>query len=131
MKIQSPLAATLAICVLFALSSCAAKDIVYPTNDEVLTYQLPFDLTFLRTFEAVEQLNDWMPEDTEKEKGLLNIRNVNYSRFADSDKRQITILVERVDRATTVVRLAPESIHVIGGEQVLEIIKKHLDHEVS
>lgn len=113
---------------LFGCSSIGRQ--LLPLHDEVLLYDLPFDLTYLRTMEALESHPDWELETTDKEKGLIMVRNINYSQFSDADKRRAVFWIKRVSRRETSVRLAPESQHVIGGDKLLELIAKHVSREL-
>ncbi len=113
------------------MSGCAAQEKLVPVHDEVLIYDLPFDLTYLRTLEALERVPDWELELTEKEKGFVTVRNVNFSRFDDADERLVKVLVKRVGRNQTSVRLAPESQRVLGGEKLLAAVSKHMSREIS
>ncbi len=93
-----------------------------PLHDSVLSYDLPMDLAFLRTMEALEKIPDWTLEATEKEKGWIRIRNVNYSRFDDASKRLITVRVTPKGRDKVSIQLSEESQRVLGGDTVLTAI---------
>ncbi|MFA6599851.1 MAG: hypothetical protein WC352_08330 [Candidatus Omnitrophota bacterium] len=125
------LATFLAVCSLTFLpfSGCASRQVV-PVHDQVLTYDLAMDLTYLRAIEAIEQVPDWVPDMTDKEKGQMRARNTNYSRFDDSDQRVVMIQLTRIDRNKTSVRLAPESQRVVGGDILLAAIDRSLSQEV-
>ena len=52
--------------VLLALSGCIHNQVskaVLPAHDDVLVYELPFDLVYLRTLEALENVDNWELED--------------------------------------------------------------------
>lgn len=102
-----------------------------PPNDKVLTYPLPMDLAFLRAMEALEKIPDWELEATEKEKGWIRIRNLNYSRFDDADKRLIMVLLKQEERNKVSIQIAPESQRVLGGDLVLKAIDELLKKEVA
>ncbi len=102
-----------------------------PTHDEVLTYPLPYDLVYLRTLEAIQQNADWDLDWTDKEKGVISIRNMRYSSFADADKRQALLLVKRVNEKETTVQFDSSSQSVVGGDEVLSLIRGQLSREVS
>lgn len=115
---------------LFLLGGCAHSSIL-PVHDEVLVYPLPYDLTFLRTLDAVDAHPDWEPNWTDKEKGILHLQNTRYSSFADADKRSMVLLVRRENLEETSVRLAPESQAVFGGDEVLKLIRAVLSEEAG
>lgn len=113
------------------LTGCAKDKTILPVHDEILTYPLAFDVTYLRTLEALENIPDWELEETEKEKGIIRVRNVAYSRFDDADKRVATFYITRVSRSETTIQLAPGSQQIIGGDKLLEKIKTNLGREVQ
>ena len=115
----------------FGLSACNTVGKVLPPNDEVLVYQPPYDLTYLRTMEALDDNGSWQLEETDKEKGIISVRDTNFSRFDDSDKRVITFQVKRVDRGTTSVSIAPDSQKVYGGSGLLKAIGSALGREIK
>lgn len=114
-----------------SLTGCAANTKVLPQHDEVLQFDLPYDLTYLRAMEAVERVEGWELQATEKEKGLLIVRNINYSSLDDADQRTATFVVKRVAARKTSVELAPYSQRVIGGDDLLERISQYLNREVD
>ena len=101
-----------------------------PLNDEVMTFDLPYDLTFLRTLEALESIYGWELEETEKEQGMIRVRNVNFSRLDDADKRVITFQLERLERNKSSVQIDPESQRTLGGDELLKKIRKYLSREL-
>lgn len=116
---------------LFPLAGCTStRDKLLPAYDDVLVYDLPFDLTYLRTLEALETVKDWELEDTEKEQGIIRLRNTAFSRFDDADLRQATILVSRISRGQTSVQFAPYSQRVVGGDKMLERISEYVSKEI-
>jgi hypothetical protein len=110
--------------------SSIQKSIIYPANDEVLRYTLPYDLTFLRTLEALGSMKGWELDITEKEKGTITVRNVDWSRPDDSDRRLITVLVKRESREVTTVEIAPQSRHILGGGAMLKRIEQYVSKEL-
>lgn len=119
--------------VIFSLSvtGCAADNQVLPTHDEVLTYQVPYDLAFLRTIEALESLPDWELSETEKEKGIIRVNNTNFATFDDADKREATFIVKRVNRKETSIALAPYSQQVIGAKDLFKRISQYVGTEAD
>ena len=110
------------------LSKQAEK--ILPAHDEVLIYALPYDLVYLRTLEALENVDGWELEETEKEKGLIVARNVSFGNLSDADKRLATFYVTRINRNETSVALAKKSVHVLGGDTLLERISEFVSREI-
>jgi len=113
------------------LAGCNTVGEVLPPNDEVLVYKLPYDLTYLRAMEALNSTTDWQLEETDKERGFIRVRDMNYSRLDDSDLRVITFVVKRVDRETTSVAIEPDSQKVFGGKKLLDAIGEALGRETQ
>lgn len=113
------------------LVGCNTVGEVLPPNDQVLIYKLPYDLTYLRTMEALDSQKNWELETTEKETGLISVQDTNYSRLDDSDLRNITFVIKRVDADTTSVSILPKYQKVYGGEQLLKVIGEYLNREVK
>ena len=110
---------------------CNTVGEVLPPNDEVLIYPLPYDLTYLRTMEALDGQGHWQLEETDKEKGTISVRDTNYSRLDDADLRAITFVVKRVDRGTTSVSIDPASQKVFGGAELMKAIGTALAREIK
>ena len=104
---------------------------VLPVHDEVLVYPLPMDLTFLRTMEAMTAHRDWQIDYTDKEKGLIFLRNLRYSSFADADLRTATLVLKRVGPRETSVELDKKSQSVRGGDEILDAVRQYLSREVG
>jgi hypothetical protein len=113
------------------LLGCNTVGKVLPPNDKVLVFDLPYDLTYLRTMEAVDSNGDWQLEETDKEKGLITVRDTNYSRLDDSDLRVITFLVKRMDPGVTSVSIDSKSQKVFGGKKLLDAIGEALGRETK
>ena len=109
---------------------CASQKKIPPAYEEVLVYPLPFDLVYLRTLEALENVQGWELQETEKEKGIIRVRNISYSRLDDSDKRTATILIKRMSRRETAVSLAPYSNQVLGGASLMKSISQYVSREL-
>jgi hypothetical protein len=119
------------ILAVFAMAGCAStKDELLPVHDEVLIYDLPYDLTYLRTLEALENVDGWELEETEKEKGIIRVRNVDFASFEDADIRAATLILKRINRKQTSIALADYSQRVKEGDVLLERISQYLSHEV-
>ncbi len=115
----------------FILFGCKHSPSILPVHDEVLTYPLPLDLVYLRTLDAIQAHPEWELDVTDKEKGIIKLRNMRYSSFADADLRTATLLVKRIGSAETTVQLAPESQAVVGAEEILKLVSEYLSREVS
>jgi len=111
---------------------CNTVGEVLPPNDQVLVYKLPYDLTYLRTMEALDGAGGgWQLDGTDKEQGIIIVRDANYSRLDDADLRVITFLVKRVDPGVTSVSIAPASQKVYGGKKLLEVVGGALGREIK
>ena len=115
----------------FVATGCSLHEEILPNHDEVLIFDLAYDLTYLRTFEALETLDDWEIEGTEKGKGIIWVGNIAYGKFGDADKRLATIYIQRLNRDQTTVQLAPESRRVLGGGMLLERISEFLSKQMD
>jgi hypothetical protein len=124
----------LLIAMIFAATagckSSIQKSIIYPANDEILRYNLPYDLTFLRVLEAMGSMEGWDLEITEKEKGMIAVRNMDWTRPDDSDRRVIKVLVKRESRDITTVEIEPRSRHILGGGAILKRIEQYVSREL-
>ncbi len=124
--------AVLSVLILsLGLVGCNTVGEVLPPNDQVLVYKLPYDLTYLRTLDALDSVGTWELEETDKERGLITVRDTNYSRLDDSDLRTVTFLVKRVDRETTSVSIDPDSQKVYGGQKLLDAVSEALGREIK
>lgn len=123
--------AMLAILVLAPLTGCATfRDEDIPAHTEVLVYNLPYDLTYLKTIEAVESVEGWDLDETEKERGTIRARNTEFTNLADKDKSSATFIVKRLDRGQTSIELAPYSQRVVGGAKLMKRIAEYVGHEL-
>jgi hypothetical protein len=113
------------------LAGCNTVGEVLPPNDEVFVYKLPYDLTYLRTLDVLTAIENWQLEETDKERGFISVRDMNYGRFDDSDLRVITFVIKRVDRETTSVSIDPKSQKVFGGKKLLDTIGEALGREIK
>ena len=95
--------------VAFLLVAGCAPIRDFPKYDQVLVYDKAFDYTFLRTLEAVNMIPGWTIQETDKEKGLIVLRNVQYGSLFDKDKNVARLQVRRLDRKKTSVSLDPSS----------------------
>ena len=108
-----------------------ARSSLLPVHDQVLVYPLPYDLTFLRTIEAIQAHSEWDLDWTDKEKGIISIRNMRYSSFADADRRQAILIVKRLNAHETSVQFDTKSQAVVGGDEILSLIRGQLSSETS
>jgi hypothetical protein len=74
--------------------------------------------------EAIEAHPDWDLDVTLKEQGIIKIRNLRYSSYADADQRGGTLLIKRVGPRQTSVQFDKESWGVVGGDEILKLIKQ-------
>lgn len=103
---------------------------VLPGHSEVLIYNLPYDLTYLRTLEALQTVKDWELRLTEKERGILRVYCQAFKAVDGTDEREITFLIKRINRGQTSIQIAPDDQHVPGGGALLEKVASVLNDEV-
>jgi len=108
-----------------------SRSSVLPAHDEVLVYPLPYDLTFLKVMEAVQEHSEWDLDWTDKESGVISIRNMRYSSFADADQRQALLIVKRLNAKETSVQFDTKSRGIVGGDEILALIRGELSRELS
>lgn len=120
----------MALFISLASFGCSRASIL-PVHDDVLVYPLPFDLAFLRTLEAIQDHKDWDLDWTDKEMGIISIRNMRYSSFADADRRQAFLIVKRLNSKETSVQFDPKTNAVVGGDEILSLIRSQLSREVA
>ena len=108
----------------------AEKALPLPAHNEVLRFPLSYDLTFLRTMEAIESVPDWQIEQTTKEAGVIQARNKNFSRLDDADQRVVIFQIIRLSRHQTSVQIVPESQRVIGAGDLMKQISEYLRREL-
>ena len=107
--------------LLVVLNGCSSlRD--FPAYDQVLTYNRPYDFTFLKTMEALNTFPDWILEETDKNKGLIVLRNINYGNVTDRDKWEARFIVKSLGRNQTSVALEPDSQHSVQGGELLKRI---------
>lgn len=121
---------TLVIAILtLGFAGCNSVGEVLPPNDEVLVYKLPYDLAYLRTMEALDNHGSWQLDQTDKENGILSVKDTNFSRLDDSDRRVVKFLIKRVDRNTTSISIDPDSQKIYGGADLLKSVSATLGRE--
>ncbi len=112
------------------LTGCAHKKPILPVHDEVLVYALPYDLMYLRTLDALQTVPDWDLDTTDKENGLIRVRNVNYKHLTESEKRIVSFLIKRTDDGQSSVEITKDSQQVIGGGDLMKAVARELSQEV-
>ena len=93
-----------------------------PRYDQVLTYNRPYDYTYMKTLEALDTFPNWILEEMEKETGLIVLRNTQYSHLFDRDKEMARFRVRKVGRNRTSIALEPDSYHLREGGEFLNRI---------
>ncbi len=107
------------------LSSCASVK-EYPKFDQVLVYDKPFDFTFLRTLEALNSVQGWALEETDKNKGFITLRNTEYGNLFDRDKWLVKFNVVSLGRKKTSVAIDPDSQRNTKGGDLLKRIDEFM-----
>ena len=124
------LSVLLSLIFCFALSGCAGKsnyllpDQVPPGNSQEVLVEQPYDFVYLAVFDTVNDLTEWAPDKTLQTEGLIRLRNTQFSRLDDSDRRFVQIRIRRDGQFQTSVFLEPESRNIIGASDVLDAIRK-------
>lgn len=95
-----------------------------PPFERTLVFDRPFDVTYLKTLEALNTFPDWLLLQTNKEQGLIVLRNQQYGHVFDRDKGIARFIIRRVNRKQTSVELDPSSQEMGKGELLLEQIKQ-------
>ena len=113
------------------MSGCAKDKKTIPPYDEVLIYPVAYDLTYLRATEAIQNVPGWELETTEKEKGLIRVRNINFTSLDDADQRVIDIWLKPLAAKETSVQLAPESQRVEGGDTLMKSVSEYMKKEIK
>lgn len=109
--------------LLGGFAGCRTTDKMISTvHDEILIYKLPFDLTYLKTMDALQKVPNWQLQSTEKERGLITVFNTNYSAFNDADQRVITFQVTSLGAGKTSVQIIPEDQEIPNGDDLLKQI---------
>ena len=110
-------------------AGCAAfkRDILHHeqdvvVHDRVLVYDRPYDYTFLKTIEALNTFPEWVLEETDKNKGLIVLRNTQYGHLFDRDKWVARFTIKRLDKRKTSVSLEPSSQRLEKGGEFLDRI---------
>lgn len=109
------------------MTGCASSIKDYPNYDQVLIYDRPYDYTYLKTLEALNSMPDWTLEETDKVKGLIVLRNVQYGHLFDRDKWVARFTVKSLGRKQTSVALEPASQRLEQGGELL----KRIDHVMA
>ncbi len=118
---RTPSLLILSLILVAFISSCASVK-EYPKYDQVLVYNKPFDLTFLRTLEALNSFPGWALEETDKTKGVIILRNTEYGNLFDRDKWVVKFNVVSLGRKKTSVAIDSESQRNVKGGDLLKRI---------
>lgn len=121
------------VAAVFSFQGCLYTQVqkkILPKHNEVLVFDLAFDLVYLRTLEALENVEGWELEETEKEKGIIRVRNVAYAQISDRDEQLATIQINRISRTQTSAQLSEDSQHLLGGEDLLKTISDFVSREL-
>ena len=103
--------------ILLALVSGCSSVKEYPKFDQVLVYEKPYDYTYLKTLEALNTVSGWVLEETDKNKGLIVLRNTEYGNLFDRDKWVVRFNVVSLGRKKTSVSIDSVSQrNEMGGE---------------
>jgi hypothetical protein len=94
------------IMVVFLTAGCALWR--KTAAQDVQTYQLPYDLVYLTALETLDMHQDWILVYTDKEAGIIDVKNVQYGNIFEVDRQTARYIVKRVNRIETSVEVDPE-----------------------
>ncbi len=92
-----------------------------PADYPVHVYEQPFDLVYLKTYEALSKDRNWVPYRTDKSSGIIEVRNITYGTWDDMDKQFVRFLVKTVSRTETSVELDAE-VSRCKGQNCLNLL---------
>ncbi|MFC1809642.1 hypothetical protein ACFL3D_05960 [Candidatus Omnitrophota bacterium] len=85
-------------------------------HDEIFSYELPFDKTFMITMDAIGAAPGWTLDETDQMQGRIMARQTTV------EAEQVTIVVTRVEKKHVTVELAKESQRVRNVGALLKAI---------
>ena len=108
---------------LVLLAGCGIFEKQPPIKYVAYTYEQPFDLVFLKTIEILDMDNDWAFSYTAKERGIIELRNMNYENWFGVDRQHVRFVVRRVSQAETSVEIDPSSSQC-KGKTCVDMLEK-------
>ncbi len=105
----------------FLATGCATlkpKHLEYPVH----VYEQPFDLVYLKAYETLDANSDWIPDYTDKAKGVIEFRSLKYANIFDLDKQNAYFIVKMVDRKHTSIEIDP-SQSTCKDDSCFELLK--------
>lgn len=91
--------------MILLMAGCASAAL-NPADYPVRIYDEPFDLVYLKTYEALSKnSSEWIPYRTDKANGVIEIRSLKYNNAFGLDKQFARFLVKMVSRTQTSVEL--------------------------
>ena len=96
-----------AFTLVFLLAGCST--IKFETRDyPVYVYHQPYDLVYLRAYETLDAAEDWIPNLTDKPKGIIEVKNTKYGNLSDADIQKAHFVITMVSRTETSVSIDPK-----------------------
>ena len=89
-------------------------------HDEIFAYDLPFDRTFLKIMDTINDSSEWTLDSTNQLEGMIMVRPKGL------DEEAAIIIVRRVDKRRVTVELAKESQRVRNVGKLLKAIDSAL-----
>jgi hypothetical protein len=89
-------------------------------HDEIFVYDLPWDKTFLRIMDTINDSPDWTLDSTNQLEGMIMVRPKGL------DEESAIIIIKRVDKRRVTVELAKESQRVRNIGRLLKDIDSDL-----
>ena len=108
---------------LVLLAGCGIFEKQPPIKYVAYTYEQPFDLVYLKTMDVVDIDNDWAFAYTAKERGVIELKNINYENWFGMDKQYVRLVVRHVSQTETSVEIDPTGSRC-KGRACIEILEK-------
>ncbi len=98
----------LAVFLVFSSSGCSSlswRSGEYP----IYHYEQPYDLIYLNALESLDREDLWIMQYTDKNTGIIEVRQMNYGSLFGGDRQKARFVVKRVGRLETSVELDTSS----------------------
>ncbi len=105
-----------------SLKKCGAKCDEKVVYDQVLTYDKPYDYVYMKTLFALNDYPNWLLDETDKEKGIIVLRDIQFGHMFDRDKWLVRVSIKRINIKETSVSLTPETQECPEGGKILDRI---------
>lgn len=106
--------------VAVALSGCVTTMTETVVHDELFTYDMPFDRTYLMVLDAIETIPSWQLESTNMKDGLVVVREPG------AGGEQAILMLRRVNKKQTTLELARPSQRIPNAGSLLQDVDAYL-----